>query len=567
MSYCLPASRQVKHRSPDVLMRSANPDLIFDDVLQARARAVSRQYSEEGFRVFNHPLDRVTLFVSHRCNLMCVYCNGPHLNDTLSAAQKEAMLKADFPLESFKSLMPVWAQNGLKHIHFTGGECTLNKNLPEFVRISTDNGVLSSITTNGTAEFSFYKKMVDNGLSEIRISIDTMNETEFNRITRSEGYFPVISSNIAGLVRLKKEENRKLFIVLNACVGKFNLYKIKQTLSALKKFGVDDIKLLAVAEQNAACTSVYTRKTVDDLLSFSEADEDGRELLKKKIRSLFRNNTYGLKDILDERSKFKCFIPVSERTLDARGYYPCSTTLRYYTSPIADIDSSFEEQRLLLNRFTEAHDCLEDDACVSYCNECCKRYNLEVNHLVKEQLALKKAAAEDVFICPDISETEVAALLSEYKDISQISSGPIRPYVIIKSLGMRHEAEIKDYLSSQGIVITAEHAIPDWNRYSLFLYFKDSKGDKARYRIARNKAFVHFYGHAPGKILVTEDDVPEKKLFRLKTNLIKRFGEELHYCAIEGRPVLIRENCVHAPSYKDLEFENKLISYLINPRR
>ncbi len=124
------------------MARSKNPDLIFEDLLQERAKRVAGVYMQAdpkaAFFDFKRTpffrqnqtepldleLDRVTLFVTHKCNLLCRYCNGPHMNKTISPDQRREMLNAEISIEQYEKLLEEWAAHGLKHIHFTGGEPT-----------------------------------------------------------------------------------------------------------------------------------------------------------------------------------------------------------------------------------------------------------------------------------------------------------------------------------------------------------------------------------------------------------------------------------------------------------
>ena len=122
--------------------RSKNPDLLIPEVMDER---IKRTADFWGYRVdVLNSLDRMTVFVTHRCNLFCKYCNGPHMTlrkrDTL---RKKEMLRNDLSVSAFKQLLEQAKKSAkLRHIHFTGGEPTLNKDLPAFVEMATAQGIL-----------------------------------------------------------------------------------------------------------------------------------------------------------------------------------------------------------------------------------------------------------------------------------------------------------------------------------------------------------------------------------------------------------------------------------------
>ena len=56
-----------------------SPDLIFQKDLTERTIRLSSLFPLRD-KLGNVGLDRITLFVTERCNLLCEYCNGPHMD-------------------------------------------------------------------------------------------------------------------------------------------------------------------------------------------------------------------------------------------------------------------------------------------------------------------------------------------------------------------------------------------------------------------------------------------------------------------------------------------------------
>ena len=134
--------------------------------------------------------------------------------------------------------------------------------LPDFVRQATRLGIPSSITTNGTAPFDRYRDLIANGLSELRISIDSHREKDFDATVGVPGTFRKVRENIRRLIELKRSGGKRFFVILNACVGAFNLDEVRSTMRGLMGFAPDDIKLLAVAEE---ASSVSARARLDSV--------------------------------------------------------------------------------------------------------------------------------------------------------------------------------------------------------------------------------------------------------------------------------------------------------------
>jgi molybdenum cofactor biosynthesis enzyme MoaA len=82
--------------------------------------------------------------LTERCNLRCTYCMP--LNGVELSSPEKLM-----SFEEQKRAITIFSTLGMTKIRFTGGEPTLNKNLPELIRHARlDSGVQSAgITTNG----------------------------------------------------------------------------------------------------------------------------------------------------------------------------------------------------------------------------------------------------------------------------------------------------------------------------------------------------------------------------------------------------------------------------------
>ena len=543
------------------MARSKNPDLLFPDILTARAERVSKDYCSRSSVGDVPKLDRVTLFVTHKCNLFCVYCNGPHMGKGIDPNLRAEMLRSDVTLEQYTKLLEDWAAHGLASIHFTGGEATRNRNLAEFVLLAKERGISCSLTTNGTASPALYRRLVENGLSEIRISIDSAVDEEFDRITGVAGTAHKVKENIRSLATLRDDEGKDIYVILNACVGAFNIDDVKSNLETLSAFRPDAIKFLVIAEEASEVFTKASRKAVDDLLEYAKTLRGGDELLEMKIRAMFRKESSGLRGQVREIRH--CFIPLTERTLDAKNIYPCSIYLRYRGSPIAAASLPFAGQQKAIEDFVQNHDCRNDQICIDNCTSCCKRYNLDVNRRVNYSDAVAEAESRGAISVIAPSDEEIAVAINEKQMILQQDGAGSAPFVIIKPPGLAHADEIREYLASQGVRMTGENAIDDWQSLSLMLYMKNTDKDRVRFRMARNKAFLSFEGNNHAQFLSIEESVPEGKIRRIRLELRRMFPESLFFFSYDDENVLARSNCIHVPDYKDIGYERKVIKYYL----
>lgn len=511
-------------------------------------------------------MDRVTLFVTHKCNLKCIYCNGPHTDKAMDPEKRKEMLSSDVSLEQYTRLLDDWARNGLKNIHFTGGEATLHPKLLDFIKMASEKSISSTITTNGMAGPELYRKLVENGLSEIRISIDSTIDEEFDQIVRVKDASKRVKQSIKSLVGLRDEEGKDIFIILNACIGTFNINKIESTLESLAELNPDGIKFLVIAEQSKEVQAKSSRKIVEGLLAYVRSKRPGDELLEKKIQALFRKQTFGLREPISQHVIQHCFIPLTERTLDSKGIYPCSIYLRYKGERLADPSASFEEQQKAINEFIEGHDCRTDEICKYNCTNCCKQFNLEVNSRIRAQNALQRAHEKGVIPISKINESEINQALAQYVRITEMDADDF-PFMVIKPYGLKNEQEICKYLQSQGVKILESKTIEEWRDFSLFLYFKKPTPEDVEKRLARNKAYAEFEKENKASYLLLEKGIPEKKLARIKKELRLCYGEEVGFFSHDGQEHILRSNCIHSPEYKNLEWENKVAKYFLTLKK
>lgn len=100
--------------------------------------------------------------VSRSCNHACVFCSD--------AAN---LTGADVELATVKAELVQLVSEGKRRVVFTGGEPTMARQLPAFIKAAKAAGLTVAMTTNGRllANDTIAKKLVEWGLSEVRISL------------------------------------------------------------------------------------------------------------------------------------------------------------------------------------------------------------------------------------------------------------------------------------------------------------------------------------------------------------------------------------------------------------
>jgi cyclic pyranopterin phosphate synthase len=131
-----------------------------------------------------HPGERaapraVRISITDRCDLACLYCR-PGRNDGYFPA--EARLGADH----WVSLVAGLVARGVTRVRITGGEPLLHPHVVEIVSaVAHMKGVDDvALTTNATRLVELAKPLRDAGLQRINVSIDSLDEGRFSRLTR-----------------------------------------------------------------------------------------------------------------------------------------------------------------------------------------------------------------------------------------------------------------------------------------------------------------------------------------------------------------------------------------------
>jgi cyclic pyranopterin phosphate synthase len=128
---------------------------------------------------FNRPINYLRISVTDRCNLRCIYC---------MPAEGISLLSHDEILtyEEITTIVRLAAELGINKLRLTGGEPLVRARLPELVamlaKIDTIDDI--SLTTNGALLRNYVGELKGAGLKRVNVSLDSLNEDKFERITR-----------------------------------------------------------------------------------------------------------------------------------------------------------------------------------------------------------------------------------------------------------------------------------------------------------------------------------------------------------------------------------------------
>jgi cyclic pyranopterin phosphate synthase len=143
---------------------------------------------------FGRTIDYLRVSVTDRCSLRCVYCMPP---EGVEMTEHGDILSFEEALRVCKAA----AGLGIRRFKVTGGEPLVRRGIAPFIRALKHTAGVETVTltTNGVALADFLDSLIEAGIDGVNVSLDTLNEAVFRRITRSDNFDKVLRSINAAL--------------------------------------------------------------------------------------------------------------------------------------------------------------------------------------------------------------------------------------------------------------------------------------------------------------------------------------------------------------------------------
>ncbi len=130
---------------------------------------------------FQRAISYLRVSVTDRCDFRCVYC----MSENMTFLPKKELLT----LEELDRMCSTFVRLGVRKLRITGGEPLVRRDiLTFFQRMSRhlESGALEelTLTTNGSQLERFAKDLHSAGVRRVNVSLDTLDEAKFARITR-----------------------------------------------------------------------------------------------------------------------------------------------------------------------------------------------------------------------------------------------------------------------------------------------------------------------------------------------------------------------------------------------
>ena len=215
---------------------------------------------------------KVTLNITNRCNLNCLYCG---VSSTKNAP-------GDLSLEEWKEIIDELARIKVFHLLISGGEPFIRPDFSELLKQIFKHHFRISINTNGTLFNDEVLSLVSKfrRLDNIQVSLDGP-DSDIHDIIRGKGTFEKI---IGGIRILRRWGTPFSFFVV---VCKNNKDHLGEIVRFSKNLGASQITFSSLLPQGSALSHFY-----DLFLSFEEKKEVEAELryLNKRYPKLVRGS-------------------------------------------------------------------------------------------------------------------------------------------------------------------------------------------------------------------------------------------------------------------------------------
>jgi MoaA/NifB/PqqE/SkfB family radical SAM enzyme len=298
------------------------------------------------------PMWRGEIILTGKCNFKCSYCQG-------------LPVKNDIPLALAHSAIDIWTSEHLKNIRFSGGEPTLYKGLEDLIQHSHEAGVgRIGLSTNGTAAPELYRQLVECGLNDLAISLDSFGPSLANRIAQVQNsQWERVVENIRMLSSLT-------YVTVSVVFTDENVAFAQDIIRFAHGLGVADIRITTAAQYN---------RTIRAFAGLSREMLEAHPILSYRIQN-YRDgrNVRGIR----EGDVHRCHLVKDDCVAAGNWHYPCGVYLRERGAPIGMIDPDMRTRRL---EWFYTHNTFEDTICRTFCSDIYVDYNNRCESLCAER--------------------------------------------------------------------------------------------------------------------------------------------------------------------------------------
>ncbi len=175
---------------------------------------------------YQRPITYLRISVTDRCDFRCTYC----MAEDMTFLPKKDILS----LEELDRLCTAFIDKGVKKLRLTGGEPLVRKDIMLLIKslsrhLETNDLEELTLTTNGSQLTRYADGMADLGIRRVNVSLDTLDEEKFRKITRRGDLRQVLAGIKAAqkagiavkinMVALKSDNKNEITNMLEWCHG------------------------------------------------------------------------------------------------------------------------------------------------------------------------------------------------------------------------------------------------------------------------------------------------------------------------------------------------------------
>lgn len=296
------------------------------------------------------PLWRCELILTDRCNFDCPYCRK--------------IERENLSLKDAKNITDIWTEGKLCNVRFSGGEPTLWPYLVELVEYTKNKNIERiAISTNGTADYKLYERLVKAGVNDFSISLDACCSSTANVMSGREGFYDKIIDNIKRISKLS-------YLTVGVVLTEQNINETLKIIKLADKLGVSDIRIIPAAQVS---------KTLPIIKDMDDKTLNKYPILKYRINNINNGNT--IRGLKNTDSKH-CALVMDDMAIFKNKHYPCIIYFREKGKAIGNV-SDIKTMRQERVRWCNEHDCLKNDICRENCLDVCREYNNKVVYYKK----------------------------------------------------------------------------------------------------------------------------------------------------------------------------------------
>lgn len=298
-------------------------------------------------------LQRCEIILTDRCNFKCTYCKG-----------LKSYLKNDIPFSIAEKTLNIWCDHKLKNLRFSGGEPTLYERLPELITIAKSRGVERiAISTNGSASWDYYQNLIDLGVNDFSISLDSGCCSIANKISgQKQKSIDLIAKNIQKI-------SQQTYVTIGMVFTEDNLERCKEEISFADSLGPSDIRVIPSAQYN---------KALIELTHLPKELLEKYQILRYRINNIKKD--IPVRGLTDDNNN-KCWLAIDDMAVAGNYHFPCIIYLREGGAPIGKVSANIRQERA---KWIKTHSPIKDKVCKTNCLDVCRLYN-ETAHFFKEE--------------------------------------------------------------------------------------------------------------------------------------------------------------------------------------